>query len=76
MYDWSYYDSFFSWYDRQDTDDDWQIVAVITSPASDGDHGRPKGKPRPRWGYTSLNPRLSGVQSLFTPIARLSWKQV
>ena len=52
MYDWSYYDSFFSWYDRQDTDDDWQIVAVITSPASDGDHGRPKGKPRPRWGYT------------------------
>ena len=47
MFDWdlSYIKSL--WYDPSDTMDSWQTVLVIALPASEGDHGRPKGKPRP-----------------------------
>lgn len=47
-----YYDEWSRWIARskQRTEEEWQLVPVITSPASEGDVGRPKGKPRPRVG--------------------------
>ena len=41
------------WIDWYDTMGEWQIPHVIAAPASAEDHSRPKGKPRPRLGYTT-----------------------
>lgn len=47
MYAWDEFLSSLSWYDCLGTQHHWQVVRVITMPASMGDRGRPKGKPRP-----------------------------
>ena len=41
------------WIDWCDTMGERQIPHVIAAPASAEDHSRPKGKPRPRLGYTT-----------------------